>query len=65
MWVEETKTGVRIPDAPPLLKAPKPLPRTPELRLKPRQKAPTAACPPTMPTPLPVSPAAAMAAWWV
>ena len=51
--------------APPLLKAPKPLPRTPELRLKPRQKAPTAACPPTTPTPLPVSPAAAMAAWWV
>lgn len=55
--------------APPLLKAQGPQPRmqeprTPERRLNPLRKVPTPACPPTTPTPLPASRAAATAAWW-
>ena len=53
--------------APPLLKAQRPQPRmqeprTPERRLNPLRKVPTPACPPTTPTPLPASRAAATAA---
>ena len=36
----------------------------PERRLNSLRKVPTPACPPTTPTPLPASRAAATAAWW-